>query len=138
MEKKADSAEATAKRRPRLRHPRICRMRTGADFSRVYREGVRVRGTFILLVAAPSLNPSNPRLGLSVGRKFSKKAVLRNRVRRVLRESFRLARPEMPALDMVLIPIAKDQAYSTPVCKTELQALSHQALAKWQRRQQGS
>ncbi len=44
------------------------------------------------------------RLGLSVGKKFGG-AVQRNRIRRVYREAFRLARPELPTgWDIVLVP----------------------------------
>jgi ribonuclease P protein component len=45
------------------------------------------------------------RLGLSVGKTIWKSAVKRNRIRRVFREAFRLAYPELPpGLDVVLIP----------------------------------
>lgn len=98
--------------------------------------GVRVRGRFILLVAAESLNPGVPRLGLSVGRKFHKHAVRRNRVRRVFRESFRLNRPDLPPLDMILIPMARDKPYRLEDCQPELLYLAKKAWRKWQRRQE--
>jgi ribonuclease P protein component len=45
-----------------------------------------------------------PRYALVVGRKWGD-AVTRNRVRRLLRESFRTARPDLPAgLDFLLLP----------------------------------
>ncbi len=125
-------------RAPRLRHPRACRLRRGQDFARIYRNGVRVRGRLILLVAAESLNPGVPRLGLSVGRKFDKRAVGRNRVRRVFRESFRLGRPDLPPLDMILIPVGRGQRYSVTECRPELVRLAQKAWRKWQRRQAGS
>jgi len=70
----------------------------------VWKEGVRARGRLILAVAAPSPT-GEPRLGLSVGRKYDRSAVARNRARRLLREAFRLRRPELPALDFVLVPL---------------------------------
>jgi ribonuclease P protein component len=121
---------------PRLRHPKQCHLRSGQDFSRVYREGVRVRGSLILLVAAPSLNPLAPRLGLSVGKKFAKSAVARNRVRRIFRESFRLARPDLPVLDIIMIPMGKGEAYTVQKCKPELLRLSKKAMQKWHKRQE--
>lgn len=112
-------------------------MRSSRDFSRVYRTGVRVRGSMILLVAAPTLNPGPPRLGLSVGRKFSKRAVVRNRCRRVFREAFRLARPELPAMDLVMIPVGPPRGdFRTPACRDELIALAAKAMQKWERRQE--
>lgn len=120
----------------RLRLPRACRMRSGKDFSRVYRSGVRVRGRLILVVAAPRPEGGPPRLGLSVGRKFSKKAVIRNRCRRTLREAFRLARPALPDFDLVLIPLARGERYRTGPCREELVELAARAARKWQKREE--
>ena len=92
----------------RLRLPRAARLRSRADFARVYRDGARARGELILVVAAPP--PADldglpgARLGLSVGRRFERSAVGRNRVKRLLREAFRLERHALPELDLVLIP----------------------------------
>ncbi len=43
------------------------------------------------------------RLGLAISRKCSKKAVDRNHVKRTLRETFRVIRPQLPNLDFVVI-----------------------------------
>jgi len=88
---------------PPLRFPRHFRIRSGADFGRAYRNGRRARGSILLVVGADS-GRDHPRLGLSVGKKVWKHAVKRNRVRRVFREAFRLTAPELPNLDLVLIP----------------------------------
>jgi len=105
-------------------------MRSKREFDRAYQEGVRSRGTSILVVAAPSLNPVGARYGLSVSRKFSKSAVVRNRVRRVLREAFRLRRAELPALDLVLVPQDNRRRWSTPEAAAELVELARKAAAK--------
>ena len=80
------------------------RLVRGRDFQRVYREGSRARGSIMTVAAVPNGLP-HPRLGLSVGRVVWKHAVRRNRVRRVLREAFRLELGALPpGVDLVLIP----------------------------------
>ncbi|KAA3607910.1 MAG: ribonuclease P protein component [Planctomycetota bacterium] len=113
--------------------PKSCRILQGKDFRRAYAKGLRARGPHILLVAAPGLNPNTARLGLSVGRKFSKLAVRRNRARRVIREAFRLCRSELPALDMVVMPLNPRKPFQTQVIRDELVTLTAKILAKMQR-----
>ncbi|MEM6572411.1 MAG: ribonuclease P protein component [Planctomycetota bacterium] len=88
---------------PTFRFPRRFRIRSGRDFGRVYRDGRRARGSILLVVGAPN-GLGHPRLGLSVGKKVWRGAVRRNRVRRVFREAFRLSAPDLPPLDLVLVP----------------------------------
>lgn len=51
------------------------------------------------------------RLGLIVARRVEKLAVKRNRIKRLLREQFRLYKQNLPALDMVVrlrCPVTRD------------------------------
>ena len=87
-----------------LSYPRHLRLVHKRDFERVYRDGLRARGATLLVVGAPNGLP-HARLGLSVGKSIWKGAVERNRVRRIFRESFRLAQHDLPpGLDLILIP----------------------------------
>jgi ribonuclease P protein component len=83
--------------------PAARRLRSSRDFERVYDQGQRA-GDEHLLVFAAANELGWPRLGLSVSRKHGN-AVRRARLKRLLREAFRLAQHEIPpGLDLVLIP----------------------------------
>jgi ribonuclease P protein component len=63
------------------------------------------------------------RLGLSVG-KIHGCAVVRNKVKRILREAFRLERPNLPGrFDIVLIPKQRPGKYPLDVMRQELRTL---------------
>ena len=79
------------------------RLRTRGEYQQVFRRGIRVDGPLFLLVAAPN-GRGFCRLGLGLGRKLGT-AVKRNRVKRLLRESFRRHKGAVtPAVDLVLLP----------------------------------
>jgi ribonuclease P protein component len=63
------------------------RISRSAEFDRVYRQGRSVANRYLVLYTFPRVDGDAPRLGLSVGRKVGG-AVERNRVKRLLRESF--------------------------------------------------
>lgn len=44
----------------------------------------------------------HPRIGLAIAARTVGKAVARNRVRRIIRESFRLAQHDLPAVDIIV------------------------------------
>lgn len=114
---------------PRLRFPRHFRIRSGADFGRAYRSGRRARGSILLVVGADS-GRDHPRLGLSVGKKVWKHAVKRNRVRRVFREAFRLTAPDLPNLDLVLIPAEPRLVPTTAETARELLKLARKVARR--------
>lgn len=80
--------------------PRDCRLLTGRAFTRVFRARRVVSDRFFRLHHAEA---AAPRLGLAVSRRVDKRAVNRNRIRRLAREVFRLHRAEMPARDIVVV-----------------------------------
>jgi ribonuclease P protein component len=79
-------------------------LRSQAQFRRVLREGLRLDGALFLLFALAN-DRGHDRLGLAAGRKLGG-AVVRNRAKRLLRESFRRNKREAGAvaLDLVLVP----------------------------------
>ena len=54
-----------------------------------------------MVIARPN-GLGHPRLGLAVGVKAAGNAVNRNRIKRVVRNAFRLRQAELPAIDLVV------------------------------------
>lgn len=83
---------------------RTRRVRCRADFLRAQQEGVRVTTAHFVLLLHASGVPGPARLGLVVSRKVGV-AVVRNRVKRVIRECFRAMPGFAPdGVDVVVIP----------------------------------
>src|SRR5438552_19185123 len=79
-------------------------LRKAADFARVYALRCVARGRHLTVFAAPN-STGALRAGLSVSKKNGN-AVLRNRLKRILREAFRLSRQEQPGgLELILVPV---------------------------------
>jgi ribonuclease P protein component len=77
------------------------RLRSKLQFDAVYAGGRRVDDRFFALRIKPN-GLAHPRVGLAVAVKTAGNAVKRNRIRRLVRESFRLAQHELPAVDIVV------------------------------------
>lgn len=100
-----------------LRFPRARRIKQGRDFARVKLQGRRVVQGCVIAnwVALPPGTPS--RLGVVTGRKLGG-AVVRNRARRLLRESFRRHQHELrQPLDLVLV--ARASIVGRPLVEVE-------------------
>lgn len=78
---------------------------TRPEFTRCYSEGRRVFSRSFVVFAAKREDTTLPwRMGLAVTRKTGS-AVWRNRVKRLVRETFRLSQAEVPAgFDFVVVP----------------------------------
>jgi ribonuclease P protein component len=76
------------------------KLHTAAEFERARR--TRERLTDDLFVVQCVKSEREARLGMAVGVRAAGNAVNRNRLRRLIRESFRLHRQEMPAVDVLV------------------------------------
>jgi ribonuclease P protein component len=87
------------------------RLSRSAEFDRVFREGRSRAGRHLVLHAFPRPDrpaSEGPRLGVSVGRRVGG-AVERNRVKRLVRESFWGIAPDLPA-DTDYVVVARAEA----------------------------
>lgn len=87
----------------RLKFPRSRRLRSSLDFQRVYALKQRAGDGTILIFAAKN-ETGITRIGLSVSKKNGN-SVVRHRIRRLLKEAYRLEQHQVPeGLDLILIP----------------------------------
>jgi ribonuclease P protein component len=78
------------------------RLLTAGDYERVFERAEKSSGKALTVLARQSGRQS-ARLGLAIPRKQIRRAVERNRVKRLIRESFRCHRELLLGLDVVVI-----------------------------------
>ena len=71
-------------------------------FDKVFQSGARSSNPYFSLYACHNALP-HPRLGIAVSRKVSRRAVVRNRIKRQIRESFRQQQAQIAGLDVVVV-----------------------------------
>lgn len=77
-------------------------MLTPAQFKSVFSNPIKASSAEITLLAIPNTE-QHPRMGLTVAKRFVKRANQRNRIKRVIRDSFRLNQHDIPHLDIVVL-----------------------------------
>ena len=107
------TARATLPRRARILKP--------SDFKRVFGKNIASSDDYFRAVARPA-EGSGDRLGMAVSKKVDKRAVVRNRIKRAVRESFRCWRASRTdgtgiALDIVVLA----RPASASICNVQLQ-----------------
>ncbi|WP_394132301.1 ribonuclease P protein component [Shewanella maritima] len=81
---------------------RELRLLTPAQFKSVFNNPIKASSAEITLLAIPN-SEQHPRIGLTVAKRFVKNASDRNRIKRVIRTSFRLHQHDLPNLDIVVL-----------------------------------
>jgi len=113
---------------PAARHlfPRQARLTSGRQFQETIRGGFKSRDRYFRVHARPN-GREYVRLGLAVSRRVDKRAVERNRLKRLIRDSFRLKQKELATdrgLDIVVVAL-------TGAAAAERQILSQSLAEHW-------
>ena len=91
--------------------PREARLRRPGEFAALRSSSGRAGGRcFHMRYRDNELGEA--RLGLAISKRVSKRAVERNRIKRLVRESFRRVRHRLPAVDLMVM--AREQAAGVP------------------------
>ncbi len=87
--------------------PRSSRLLNAGDYRTVFNGAqLKVSDRHLLMLATPN-QLSHSRVGLVIAKKNVRLAVQRNRVKRIIRESFRLQDAGFPNLDIVVLAPSK-------------------------------
>lgn len=84
-------------------YPRQLRLLTAGDYRRVFDTAAfKVHGKGLMALASPNAR-GYPRLGLIFSKRNVRRAVDRNRLKRIVRESIRLQQHRLPSVDIVVL-----------------------------------
>lgn len=110
------------------RFPVEVRVRSGREYREAFADSRRVVTRHFSLHLR-SRDGGFCRLGMAVSRKVSPDAVVRNRIKRQIRESFRQRRHDLPAGDCIVVARAGAGALGKAALRAELEALWQRLLA---------
>jgi len=102
--------------------PRAARLRRAGDFAALRQASGRHGGRCFSVRYRPN-GLDHARLGLAISKRVSKRAVERNRIKRLVRESFRRVRLQLPPVDVVVMAREVAAGLPGPELLVEIDAL---------------
>ncbi len=85
-----------------LQFPRHLRLANAKEYRDVFQSTFRLKSRYVSFHIKTNEH-SQPRLGLVIAKKNVRSAVMRNRLKRLLREGFRLRQHQLPEIDIVIV-----------------------------------
>lgn len=102
------------------------RLNTKTDYSFVFRKNRRHADKFWILLAHKSRSGAQARLGLAIAKKRAKRAVDRNRLKRIAREAFRHQQSHLSGYHLVVMNKDGADKVSAAVLRQSLDRLLEQ------------
>lgn len=106
----------------RLTFPAERRLRRKAEFEAAYARGRRLGNAHFGVLVRPN-GTEGPRLGMAVATRVAGNSVERNRIRRTVRESFRLAQHTFAPVDLVVSARSRAKGAPSAELRAALQEL---------------
>ena len=108
------------------------RLLTSADFQRVFDNPLKLADSFFTVLAKKRSEGCHCRLGLAIAKKQLKRAVDRNRIKRLIRETFRQepSFEDQAAIDIIVMTRHSVRAKTNAELQQSLQQLFAQVLSK--------
>ena len=109
--------------------PREARLRRAGDFAALRNVSGRLGGR-CFLVRYRRNELGHARLGLAISKRVSKRAVERNRIKRLLRESFRRMRQRLPDVDLMVMAREQAAGVAGPELLADIDALWEKLISR--------
>ena len=101
--------------------PRSHRLLCARDYQQFFKQARKIYSRHFVILYKPNQLPI-ARLGLAISKKRIKRAVDRNRIKRVIRESFRHHQTMLATLDVTVIMSKEARKASTALVKLDLRS----------------
>jgi len=113
-----------------LSFPKTRRLLNSNDFKQVFDNAkIKVSNAEVLILACPSQN-SHPRLGLIIAKKNVRLAVQRNRIKRIIRDGFRVNQHDLKNLDIIVLAKRGIDKFDNPLIHSKMDKLWRKVAQK--------
>lgn len=116
-----------------LSFPRSHRLVTKAEFKNVFDEPFKVGQRYLTVLYKPN-QKAHARMGIIVGKRAVNSAVDRNRIRRIIRDSFRFHQEKLIGWDIVVIARQQCDSLSKDKIRKGIDDLWERLVTQYQNR----
>lgn len=108
------------------------RLNTKTEFKKIFTHSHKLSSKNLLILWTISHQPLG-KIGIIAGKKVSPHAVIRNQIKRIIRDSYRLANDELENLDMIIIARHSCRHLNKILLRKEIDELWQKLLMQYQK-----